>query len=76
MRTAASSAVNQNRPSVVKTTEGLQVPMVPHDSFTWNEIMEELSELYELLSAGEVLDLARKEAAGAATVGLPQRTRT
>ena len=50
--------------------------LVPHGSFTWNEIMDELSELYELLSAGEMLDVNRCDAPNGAKMGLPPGTRT
>lgn len=45
--------------------------MVPHAMLTWNEVMDELSELYELLSAGEMLDVNRPNETNAAKVGLP-----
>ena len=50
--------------------------MVPQDSYTWNEVMEELSDLYKLLSVGEVLSAHANNAQIVVEKELPNSIRT
>lgn len=50
--------------------------MVPQDSFTWNEIVEELSDLYKLLSAEKEISMNRHDAYETSERGLPYGTGT